>query len=332
MKRELSSLRACILAGLAGCATEWPVCGNEQELTAEDYEGYGTLPYDDFLVCGALPRDGDCPDKDQVDAYAFFEENVGETSDNGHGYMLTVDCGPETTRTDACCYVLAVNGEWVSGRPLITAGRSRVAPLRDGTGWASASDGLRSVQKATMWGELARAEHASIAAFAYFTLELLALGAPADLVAASTRAQADEVIHARMAFELASAFGGRAVGPGPLDVARRVGRPDPCAIARALAREGCVAETASAAETALAIAEATTAAERRTLMGITRDEKRHATFAWQAARWLLATFPETRVPFERALADGAAEAAASSPLRRRVVRDVVIPCSTALFH
>jgi hypothetical protein len=48
-------------------------------------------------------------------------------------------------------------------------------------------------------------------------LELLALGAPAELVEKAHVAALDEIEHARICFALASAYGGERYGPGPLD-------------------------------------------------------------------------------------------------------------------
>ncbi|GDX82224.1 hypothetical protein LBMAG42_40350 [Deltaproteobacteria bacterium] len=339
MEHELTALRLGILAALAGCAdpsADWPVCGNEEELFAESYEGYESFDAagGDVLVCGDLPADGsDCPDYREVNANEFFEANVGSvTSERGDsGYLLRADCGPETTRADACCYVIELEGFWQAGRPLVVNGRDTVAAVLAAPGWGPAAAGPLDPERATRWAAIARAEHASIAAFAYFTLELLALGAPAELVAESTRAQADEVDHARRAFALASAFAGENLAPGPLNVSRSVGHPDPMAVACALAREGCVAETASAAETALAIPHAITEAERATLIQITIDERRHAAFAWRAAQWLLGAFPEARAPFAHALAEASARAESSGPSGARIVREVVNPCGAALL-
>lgn len=56
-------------------------------------------------------------------------------------------------------------------------------------------------------------EHASVAAFARFTLQLLAMGAPAELVQASVGAAADELDHARLRFGIADRFDGRLGAP-----------------------------------------------------------------------------------------------------------------------
>ena len=61
-------------------------------------------------------------------------------------------------------------------------------------------------------------EHASVAAFARFTLHLMSLGAPAALVERSNAALADETLHAKLAFAIASGYAGRAIGPGPLAI------------------------------------------------------------------------------------------------------------------
>ncbi len=75
---------ARLLVATLGCARSlesWPVCAEEEEFTAADYAGYDEGLDDsdlDFLVCGPLPADGSaCPASDDIDANAFFEENIG---------------------------------------------------------------------------------------------------------------------------------------------------------------------------------------------------------------------------------------------------------------
>jgi hypothetical protein len=80
------------------------------------------------------------------------------------------------------------------------------------------------VERATQaehWTKLGQMEHASIAAFARLQLQLLALGAPPDLVQACNQALIDETAHTRLCFGLASAYAGRGIGPGPLDVSNK---------------------------------------------------------------------------------------------------------------
>jgi hypothetical protein len=60
-------------------------------------------------------------------------------------------------------------------------------------------------------------EHASVAAFARFVLELLSAGAPLELVEGAGDAMRDELRHTQICFGLASAYAGAPIGPGPLD-------------------------------------------------------------------------------------------------------------------
>src|SRR5262249_43755535 len=140
---------------------------------------------------------------------------------------------------------------------------------------------------AAHWLEVGALEHASVASFARFTLDLLALGAPATLVADAQRAGADEVDHARLAYGLASAYAGRTLGPGPLDLHALALGADVQAVVRSLVIEGCVGETLGVAE-ALALRDhAVDAALRAVHARIAADEQRHAELSWQALAWLL---------------------------------------------
>lgn len=67
---------------------------------------------------------------------------------------------------------------------------------------------------ADFWTRVGLMEHASVAAFSRFSLQLMALGAPSDLLQKSHEAAADEIRHARDAFALAGHYAGRPVGPG----------------------------------------------------------------------------------------------------------------------
>ena len=130
-------------------------------------------------------------------------------------------------------------------------------------------------------------EHASVASFARFSLELLALGAPAELVAAAHRAALDEVRHARSCFALAEAYLGRRLAPGPIDMGGAVAvSADLDDVAARVAREGCVGETLSAMLLSEQLRTATEPAVRRVLAMLVRDETRHAELAWRTLSWL----------------------------------------------
>jgi hypothetical protein len=181
------------------------------------------------------------------------------------------------------------------GRPLVIDGVARTAPAVARADWLTELDLPRDLPRAVRdalaarWSEIAALEHASVASFAGFTLDLMSLGAPPDLLAEAQRAALDEIEHARLAWSLASLWSGRPLGPGPLSLdgfPLRHGLED---IVRALVREGCVGETLGAAEAQFCAELADHPAMSPLFDRIARDEARHAAFAWRTLRWLLST-------------------------------------------
>ncbi len=179
----------------------------------------------------------------------------------------------------------------MEGRPLVTAQGASLGALRSGRTWTGAASTLAPVDPALAsrlaraWIETARAEHASVASFARAALELMAVGAPAELVEAHQRASLDEIEHARMAFALAEAYG-VSVAPGPLEVPA----PRPASLvqlAHDVFVEGCVNETAAALVAARAARHARDEAVERVLARIAEDEAGHAALAWRTVRWAL---------------------------------------------
>jgi len=149
-------------------------------------------------------------------------------------------------------------------------------------------------------------EHASIASFGQFALQLLALGAPAELVEQAHVAALDEIEHARICFALASAYGGERYGPGPLDATTFGVATELEAIVCANVEEGCVGETLSALEAKEAGRLATDPTVTAALEAIAFDEQAHAQLGWSVWGWVLRAAPEVReaseAAFERALA------------------------------
>ncbi len=147
------------------------------------------------------------------------------------------------------------------------------------------------------WAAIGAAEHASVAGFARFVLQLQALGAPSALVAEAVAAMADEVRHAADAFAIA------ATSPGPMDLSGMTLATDPRDVLTELIVEACLGETLNAASAALG---ATTAAPdiAALLRGVADDETRHAALGWKTVRWILAEHPhlmeQARATLERA--------------------------------
>lgn len=179
------------------------------------------------------------------------------------------------------------------GRPFLVGGELRVAVAAARSDWEACQpcpdlSGVTAAQRAALasyWRDTALLEHASIAAFARFALDLLSVGAPPELVEAATSAMQDETAHARACFALASAFAGRDVGPGKLAIDGSLDERSLEAIVITTVLEGCIGETVAALEAAEALAHATDPAVRATLARIAEDELRHAALAYRFVRW-----------------------------------------------
>lgn len=176
------------------------------------------------------------------------------------------------------------------GRPLTREGKPQLASTTSNSDWQpvhtppslTPDDALGE-----LWLRRALAEHASIATFAELTLELMAHGAPPELLHAAQRAQADELRHAIACFGVASALLERQVGPGDYPAAtRRVPGRSKAELAVESLRDGVLGE-GYAAE--LARASITRAApELQPLFRvIAHEEAQHAELGFEVLRWCL---------------------------------------------
>ena len=197
-------------------------------------------------------------------------------------------------RGDQCCYLYNPGGGGC-GRPFLVAGEARRAEAVERSDWHAPADArpseLDSDARRALgeeWLEDALLEHASVASFARFSLELLALGAPPELLLGAQRAALDEIEHARLCFGLASGYLGQPVGPGPLPVEGCLDAPSLEEVAARAAREGCVGETLAALVAAEQLERASAPEVRTALDRIARDEASHAELAWQFVAWAIA--------------------------------------------
>jgi hypothetical protein len=156
---------------------------------------------------------------------------------------------------------------------------------------AAATDPALRARVAAQWTKAARYEHASIASFDRFALQLLALGAPPALLQGAHHAALDEIEHARLSFRVASIYEGRPLGPGPLPI-----EPPVLAdfslekIVFDAVEEGCVGETLAAAHAELLLEHVQGRALHGVFAVIQRDEAKHAALAYQFTRWALGAF------------------------------------------
>jgi hypothetical protein len=188
------------------------------------------------------------------------------------------------------------SGALVCGRPFLVDGRWRQAQLELGIAgdWAVAMapnvSRLQPSQRrelADHWSHMALMEHASVAAFARFVLELLSLGAPAELVREAQQAMRDEIEHAELCFGLASAYAGQPLAPGPLAIDGALAARSPRELVLCAFREACLGETEAAVEAQTALESARDPAVKRVLTRIAADEARHAELGYRFLQFAL---------------------------------------------
>jgi hypothetical protein len=193
-------------------------------------------------------------------------------------------------------------------------------------GRAPRVDHLTTAERLTLaehWTKLGQMEHASIAAFARFSLQLLSLGAPPELVEACTAALADETAHTKLCFGIASAYAGHAIGPGPLDITGSLDVTSLADIVDLVIAEGCFGETSAALEALEAADSAADPVIAAAYSQIAEDEQRHAELAFRFVRWALAQADTIVVERIRA-------ALHSNHSQSPAAREVVEPCLSAL--
>lgn len=227
-------------------------------------------------------------------------------------------------RPNVCCYK-APRALCGGGRPLRSEDGFVVAdPIarRDWMASLSLEATTPERERAERFLVDGAAEHASVASFARASLQLLALGAPPDLIADVHRAALDEIEHARICYALAHRRGGPLVGPGPLAIDRAPFDTTLASFVNDTFLDGCVAETIAAID-ARERAMDGDAIERRALAQIADDEERHAELAWRMLAWAVRHDPTGKMALRAAMAD----LCKTDP----VVREIVIPCAEALL-
>lgn len=278
-------LLATVLAALA-------ISCNEPERT----EGEGCMNVDATLT--------KCPDASEIaldDLYLPFNCDEEIVSKRGPGTLKSIQ-GQDGVARPACCYSIEKidpdpQAQCVVGRPFKEDGQGRLAAFE--------VDGEARTQA---WARAASGEHASVAAFARLSLQLMAHGAPVDLLEDTHRAALDEVRHTRVCLELAQHFGGTRVALPPFPFTQ------PVAVNVSLAElavdavgEGCITETVGAYAAREAALRSHDTKVRDGLLALAEDEARHAALSYRIVAWALAKGgPSVRAAVLRALAQPSA--------------------------
>jgi hypothetical protein len=240
------------------------------------------------VVCVA-PSGGACPAIDEA-AGPLFAALLPHCIE-----VTSILAGPRV-EDGSCCYeVTLLPFPCYVGRTFFVDEGIVKADLRRGPSWkAGRAPDVADLPPATRlalaeaWARDGLFEHASVASFARFSMQLLALGAPADLVRDTHAAALDEIRHAELCLGLASAYFGERVEPAALPVPAPIAIvPDLPSIAAEVVMEGCIGETVATVQALDALAAATDPAVREVLEATVADETRHAELAWRFMAWAL---------------------------------------------
>jgi hypothetical protein len=181
------------------------------------------------------------------------------------------------------------------GRPIEQDGQPVLSPSQPRGDWASlrrpSVEGLDAQERqalAERWTRAGLEEHSSVAGFNKLALDLLALGAPPQLLMAAQQAAIEEIRHAQDAFALASTYAGHPVGPGPLPLAPITPARDLVELALSTAREGAINETLSAWDAQQRLEASSDPEVRAALAAVVDEETRHAELAWRILAWCVA--------------------------------------------
>jgi hypothetical protein len=206
---------------------------------------------------------------------------------------------------------------------------------------------------AQAWTDEGLEAHGAVAAYARFSLQLMSLGAPPQLIAGCAQAMQDEVAHAQACFSLARRYAGHDVGPAALAHSEGLLDGDLTAIVIEVVQRGCIGEAVCALSAREALEHCQDAATREVLVRRHSAKAQQAQLAWRFVAWALRgagrELPDhVRVAFLTALSPtqsnpllgeqdrlllrhGVLSTAQRAALQQRILRDVVLPCMEALL-
>jgi hypothetical protein len=276
--------------GGGSCPTHW-FCTNQPDKTP---------PKDVLPGKNDTPLDKECGETTTIPASVAAQDFAGRQAYFNSRATEEV----RKDEPDTCCFTYRT-GPCGKGRPLRHEGAPVLADEVRRDGWNTATHDVEAVARdlrahasgrevdalVAHLRHVALLEHASVAAFARVSLELLALGAPSELVAASHVAAMDEIRHAELCWSLLTAIEGAPRGPSPMSLPP-FAAVDPDEVLVSTVIDGCVGETLGSLlfhESARRCAVPSLAAVYRS---IADEEAEHATLAFRIVRFLVGRDPK----------------------------------------
>ena len=269
--------------------------------------------HDDGTYCITVDEDSECPSPEEItekylpespecESLRYLEATeLSSTSDfpydpwEGNIY----DTGETDPDGDTCCYKTTYREKIYSkpcaiGRPFVQRDQTILASLNSQvtSSWQRNPqkivhpDTLQRSIAGQFYLEVARYEHASIASFNRFALELIKFGAPAELLQQAQMAAMDEIRHAQSAFAIANELLSENFQPNQMPIEGSLS-PNLVSFAAAVLEEAAIQETLAVL---LAAEQARVSQEpmiTQYLLEVVAEESRHSELAWATLRWCI---------------------------------------------
>jgi hypothetical protein len=187
----------------------------------------------------------------------------------------------------------AVSPWWLSGTPLEAEHHRLMQRRQLPIPWEQSTAGaLTEAERARLaetWKRRSAAEYLAVSTFSILAIDLVAAGAPADVLSHCVRAQLDEIRHAELAVRMVEIYGGERIAPLPgmskLPENRRVP-----AVQQAVSNTllvSCVSETYATTVLTATRDLTTDPVAHAVLTSIYSDEIMHARLGWSYLRYAI---------------------------------------------
>jgi hypothetical protein len=186
-----------------------------------------------------------------------------------------------------------VSSWWLSGTPLEAEHqrlmRRRAEPIPWHETTAAALTDAERARLTETWTRRAAAEYLAVTTFAVLAIDLVAAGAPADVLSLCMRAGIDEVRHAELALRMIDIYGGKRVQPPP-KMSSLPDDPKRSRLHQAVANTllvSCVSETYATTVLTATRDITTDPTTHGVLTSIYSDEVMHARLGWSYLRYAI---------------------------------------------
>jgi len=260
------------------------------------------------LYCMEIDEGAECPSVESINESMPYEPYCGTiqyttvTAFKSHSESAYVS-SPEMdinddSEGDTCCYTanyitVREYPDCVHGRPYMQEEGPVVAHLKRQKGsWRRNEQSIifhntsARRQAGTFYLESAQYEHASVASFNRFVLELMKFGAPAHLIQQAQLAAMDEIRHAQSAFAIANELLNDQFQPDKMDLTMKLA-DNLYDFAAAVLEEAAINETLAVLLAAEQLRIVTCPMIKEYLQEVVREESQHSELAFMTLRWCI---------------------------------------------